>query len=186
MQKLLVTGALGVIGRAVVERFAARADVRWWGSRGGRRTRGSREPARCPNPVRWVSCDLRDAAATRAALAPHRDATTLVYAALYEKPELVRGWHAPDHVEVNAAMLANALAALEARRSRTFAAPGHEGLRRPHAGGDACAGARARRVRDHANFYFAQQDLLRGARRARLRLDDLPTAGRARGRSAAR
>jgi len=113
VNKLIVTGALGVIGRAVALRFAARPDVQVVGL-------ARRAPdaglvlalSRAPKRVEWVSCDLRDAAATRAALAPHRDATHLVYAALYEKPELVRGWLAPDHVDVNAAMFANTLAAL--------------------------------------------------------------------------
>jgi len=81
-------GCARVIGRAVVTRLCARAGVEVVGLarrapdaglvaavRGGARIR-----------LQWVSCDLRDAAATRAALAAHRDTTHLVYAALYEKP----------------------------------------------------------------------------------------------------
>ena len=113
MNKLLVTGALGVVGRAVVERISARADVAVAGVARRAPDTGLVELLRgAANPVQWVSCDLRDTAATRAALAPHRDATHLVYAALHEKPDLIRGWLAPDHVDVNAAMFANTLAAL--------------------------------------------------------------------------
>ena len=114
MKKLLVTGALGVIGREVVERLSARADVEVVGLARRAPDAGLVEALRgAANPVRWLGCDLRDPAATRAALAPHRDTTHLVYAALHEKPELVRGWLAPDHVDVNAAMLASTLTALE-------------------------------------------------------------------------
>jgi nucleoside-diphosphate-sugar epimerase len=162
VNKLLVTGALGVIGRAVVERFATRANVQVVGLARRAPDAGLVEAlSGAPNRVQWVSCDLREGAAVRVALAPHRDATHLVYAALYEKPELVRGWLAPDHVDVNAAMLANTLAALEGaplahvsllQGTKAYGAHTRRAMRVP---------ARERDVvRDHANFYFAQQDLL--------------------------
>ncbi len=162
MNKLLVTGALGVIGRAAVERLSARADVEVVGLARRVPDAGLVEILRgAPNPVQWVSCDLRDAAATRMALAPHRDTTHLVYAALHEKPDLIRGWLAPDHVAVNAAMLANTLAALEG------APIGHVSLLQgtkaygAHTGRPMRVPAREQDARrDHANFYFAQQDLL--------------------------
>ena len=162
MNKLLVTGALGVVGRAVALRFAARADVAVVALSRRAPDAGLVESLRgAPNPVQWVSCDLRDSAAARDALAPHRDATYLVYAALHEKAELVRGWLAPDHVEVNAAMLANTLAALGGaplahvsllQGTKAYGAHTRRGMRVPAREGDA--------VRDHANFYFAQEDLL--------------------------
>jgi nucleoside-diphosphate-sugar epimerase len=160
--KLLVAGALGVVGRAVVERIAASADAEVVALARRAPDAGLLESLRAaPSPVRWVGCDLRDAAAARGALAPHRDTTHLVYAALYEKPELIRGWLAPDHVDVNAAMLANLFSALEgaplahvALLQGTKAYGAHTGrpMRVPAREVDA--------VRDHANFYFAQQDLL--------------------------
>ena len=167
-KKVLVTGALGVIGRAVVERLAARADVRVIGLARRAPDAGLLESLRAaPNPVQWVSCDLRDAAATRAGLAPHRDTTQLVYAALYEQPELLRGWLTQDHVDVNAAMLASTLGALEGaplahvsllQGTKAYGAHTGRPMRVPAREHDA--------VRDHANFYFAQQDLLE-ARAAR-------------------
>jgi nucleoside-diphosphate-sugar epimerase len=162
VKKLLVTGGLGVIGRAVVERLSTRADVQVVGLARRAPDAGLVETLRgAPNPVQWVSFDLRDAAATRTALAPHRDTTHLVYAALYEKPELIRGWLAPDHVVVNAAMLANTLAALEGapiehvsllQGTKAYGAHTGRAMRVPAREYDA--------KRDHANFYFAQQDLL--------------------------
>jgi nucleoside-diphosphate-sugar epimerase len=160
--KVLVAGALGVIGRAVVERLARRADVQVVGLARRAPDAGLVESLRgAKRPVSWVRCDLQDAAATRAALAPHRDATHVVYAALYEKPELIRGWLAPDHVDVNGAMLASTLAALEgaplahvALLQGTKAYGAHAGLpmRVPAREHDA--------KRNHANFYFVQQDEL--------------------------
>jgi nucleoside-diphosphate-sugar epimerase len=162
VKKLLVTGALGVIGRAVVERLAARADVEVVGLARRAPDAGLGEVlASARNRVQWIRCDLRDAAATRSALAPHRDATHVVYAALYEKPELVRGWLAADHVDVNAAMLANTLAALEGapiahvsllQGTKAYGVHTGRAMRVPAREVDA--------LRDHANFYFAQQDLL--------------------------
>jgi len=152
-KKLLVAGALGVVGRAVVEHFAERTDVQVVGL--ARRT-----PDFAPQ-VTWVSADLRDADATRRALAPHRDATHLVYAALNEQPELVRGWRDPANAALNTSMLNNALDALEGTplahvtlMQGTKAYGVHTGrpMRVPAREQDA--------VRDHTNFYFDQQDLL--------------------------
>jgi nucleoside-diphosphate-sugar epimerase len=160
--KVVITGALGVIGRAVVERVAARADVQVVGLARRAPDSGFEHALRgAANPVTWLRCDLTDAAATRAALTPHRDATQLVYAALYEKPELIRGWLAPDHVTVNGAMLRNTFDALEgaplahvALLQGTKAYGAHAGLamRVPAREHDA--------RRNHANFYFVQQDEL--------------------------
>jgi nucleoside-diphosphate-sugar epimerase len=162
LNKLLVMGALGVVGRAVVERMAARADVQVVGLARRAPDEGLVDALRsAPNRVQWLRCDLRDADATRSALAPHRDATHVVYAALYEKPELVRGWLAPDHVDVNAAMLANTLAALDGaplthvsllQGTKAYGVHTGRAMRVPAREDDA--------RRDHANFYFAQQDLL--------------------------
>jgi nucleoside-diphosphate-sugar epimerase len=160
--KVLITGALGVIGRAAVERLAAREGVQVVGLARRAPDAGLLESLRGATlPVQWVSCDLKDAAATRAALAPHSDTTHLVYAALYEKPELIRGWLAPDHVDVNGAMLANTLAALErAPLAHVSLLQGTKAYG-AHAGRPMRVPARERDAkRDHANFYFVQQDEL--------------------------
>ena len=160
--KLLIAGALGVIGRAVVSRFASRDGVEVIGLARRAPDAGLVESLRqAKAAVQWLSCNLQDADATRAALAAHRDITHLVYAALYEKPELIRGWLAPDHVDVNGAMLANTFAAL------TDAPLAHVALLQgtkaygAHAGRPMRVPAREHDAkRDHANFYFVQQDEL--------------------------
>jgi len=151
--KLLVIGALGVVGRAVMERFAARADITTVGL-------ARRAPDFAPNAT-WVSADLRDADATRAALAPHRDATHVVYAALNEQPELVQGWRDADNAALNTRMFANTFVALDAaplrhvtllQGTKAYGVHMRRAMRVPAREQDA--------LRDHTNFYFDQQDLL--------------------------
>lgn len=160
--KVLVAGALGVIGRAVVERLARREGVEVVGLSRRAPDAGLLDSLRdAQAPVQWVRCDLQDAAATRAALAAHRDATRLVYAALYEKPELIRGWLAADHVDVNGAMLANTLAALEGAPLAHVSLLQGTKAYGAHAGLPMRVPARERDAkRNHANFYFVQQDEL--------------------------
>lgn len=158
MAKLLVIGALGVVGRAVMQRFAGRADLDTVGL--ARRT-----PDFAPEAT-WVSADLRDAQATREALAAHSDATHVVYAALNEQADLVRGWRDAENVALNNRMLANTLDALRGAPLQhvtllqgTKAYGVHTGrpMRVPAREHDA--------VRDHPNFYFDQEDMV--AARAR-------------------
>lgn len=150
------------MGRAVVERLAARADVEVVAL--SRRAPDSGfvdalEDAR--HPVAWVSCDLQDAGASSSALAPHRDATHLVYAALFEKPDLVRGWFEADHAARNTVMLENTLAALDGaplehvtllQGTKAYGAHAGHAMRVPARERDA--------IRDDRTFYFAQQDRL--------------------------
>jgi nucleoside-diphosphate-sugar epimerase len=152
-KKLLVVGALGVVGRAVMERFAGHENLDAVGL-------ARRAPDFAPNAT-WVSADLRDGDATLAALKPHRDATHLVYAALNEQPELVAGWRDPDNAALNTRMLANTFAALDTaplrhvtllQGTKAYGVHMRRAMRVPAREQDA--------VRDHANFYFDQQDLL--------------------------
>jgi len=151
MAKLLVIGALGVVGRAVMERFAARPDVQAVGL-------ARREPDFAPQAT-WISADLRNAQATREALAPHRDATHVVYAALNEQPDLVRGWRDPDNVALNNQMLANTLAALRGAPLQHFTLLQGTKAYGVHTGRPMRVPAREHdAVRDHPNFYFDQED----------------------------
>ena len=91
--KVVIAGALGVVGRAVVERLADRGGIQIVAiARRGPDAGLVERLAKASPPVEWVGCDLQDQAATARALAPHRDAARLVFAALHEKPELARGW----------------------------------------------------------------------------------------------
>jgi len=153
MTKILIAGAQGVVGRAMVERFAGRPGLEVVAL-------SRRAPDFAPN-VCWVSADLRDPQATARALAPHGDTTHVVYAALSEQENLVRGWRDAGNAALNTAMLRNTLDALGAAplehvtlMQGTKAYGVHTGrpMRVPAREQDA--------VRDPTNFYFEQEDLL--------------------------
>lgn len=152
-KKLLVVGALGVVGRAVVEHFAERTDVQVVGL--ARRT-----PDFAPQ-VTWVSADLRDAETTRRALAPHRDATHLVYAALNEQTDLVQGWRDAGNAALNTQMLQHTLDALEGAPMQHVSLLQGTKAYGVHTGRPMRVPAREQdALRDHTNFYFDQQDLV--------------------------
>lgn len=153
---VLVAGASGVVGAAAVEHFASLPDWRVLAL-------SRRRPAQLPEGVEHVALDLTDAAACRSAADNLRGVTHLMYAALFELPELVAGWRDPRQMAVNDAMLRNLLDALE---------PAAKGLRHVTLmqGTKAYGGhvepapvpAKERWTRhDHANFYWLQEDLLR-------------------------
>lgn len=152
-RKVLVVGALGMVGRAVMERFAGRADVQALGL--------ARRAADFAPDAIWLRADLQDAAATRAALAPHRDITHVVYAALHEQPNLVQGWRSADNMALNTHMLAHTLDALDGaalqhitllQGTKAYGVHTGRAMRVPAREQDA--------LRDHVNFYFDQQDLV--------------------------
>ena len=158
MAKVLIAGALGVVGRAVVERFVGRAGIEVVAL--------SRRAPDFAAQATWVACDLRDPAATAAALAGHRDTTHIVYAALSEQPDLVRGWRDAGNAALNTAMLRNLLDALHGapiahltllQGTKAYGVHTGRPMRVPAREQDA--------LRDHSNFYFEQEDLV--AERAR-------------------
>ncbi len=153
MSKVLVIGALGVVGRAAMERFAGRPDLRAVGL-------ARRAPDFAPQAT-WVSGDLHDAQATKRALAPHLDATHVVYAALNEQPDLVHGWRDPGNVALNTQMLRNTLEALQGAPLQHVTLMQGTKAYGVHTGRPMRVPAREQdAVRDHANFYFEQEDLL--------------------------
>jgi nucleoside-diphosphate-sugar epimerase len=98
--KVLVTGASGLVGVAAIEKFLSAG----WEVVG----------VSCRKPelpsgrdVEFLSVDLRDAEAARAAFEPLTDVTHIAYTALHEKPELVAGWSSKEQIETNNAMLCN-------------------------------------------------------------------------------
>ncbi len=152
-RKVIVVGALGVVGRAAVERFAGRDELEVVAL-------ARRAPDFAPGAT-WVSADLRDAEATRAALAPHRDATQVFYAALNEQADLLRGWRDGANVELNTLMLRHLLDALAEAPLRHVTLLQGTKAYGVHTGRPMPVPAREHEaLRDHANFYFSQQDLL--------------------------
>lgn len=160
--KILVAGASGVVGASAVDEFLAQG----WDVVALSRRRPEVANAR---PFEHLAVDLRDAAASRAALSRLSDITHVVYAALFEKPGLIAGWSDLDQMRTNLAMLTNCLEPLIA------AAPqlAHISLLQ----GTKAYGihlhpmpipARERAARDaHENFYWLQEDYLRALSQTR-------------------
>jgi nucleoside-diphosphate-sugar epimerase len=98
--KVLVTGASGLLGVAAVEKFLSAG----WDVVGVSRRKPELPSGR---GVDFLSVDLRDEKAARAAFEPLTDITHIAYTAIHEKPELVAGWSSKDQIDTNNAMLRN-------------------------------------------------------------------------------
>ena len=99
-KKVLVTGASGLLGVAAVEKFLSVA----WDVVGVSRRKPELPSGR---EIEFLSVDLRDKEATRAAFESLTDITHIAYTAIHEKPELVAGWSSKEQIETNNAMLRN-------------------------------------------------------------------------------
>ncbi len=154
---VLVAGSSGLVGSEAVRRFAADG---WDVVAVSRRPPGV---ATGPGDVRHLPLDLLDADACAAALGDLGEVSHVVYAALHEKPGLIEGWRERDQMEANEAMLRNLVDGL-----RRGAELEHVSLLQ----GTKAYGvhlhpiplpARERARRDeHENFYWLQEDYLRG------------------------
>jgi nucleoside-diphosphate-sugar epimerase len=155
MGTVLILGASGVVGSAALERFLADDDREI-------AALSRREPEiAAVRPYRHLAVDLRDADATREALASLDDVEEVVYAALYEKPGVVQGWTERDQMETNAAMLRNVLDVIDASPALEHVSV----LQGTKAYGvhlhPIPVPARERFPRDpHENFYWLQEDYL--------------------------
>jgi nucleoside-diphosphate-sugar epimerase len=151
----LIAGATGIVGTRVAERLQGNGwDV----------TGLCRRPPESKLPYRLVPVDLTDAADCRAKLAPLRTVTHLFYAARYDHPE-----GTSESVDVNAAMLANLIDALE---------PVARGLQHVHlVHGTKYYGHMLGPLKlplteespraSSENFYFAHEDFVREASRGK-------------------
>lgn len=101
----MVAGATGLVGNAALRHFerAGGAEVVALSRRKPRQLHGARH----------VAIDLLDAAQCARTAPELRDATHLIYAALYEAPNLIDGWRDPRQIDINDRMLRNLMAALE-------------------------------------------------------------------------
>ena len=98
--KVLVTGASGLLGVAAIEKFLAAG----WEVVGVSRRKPELPSGR---DVQFLSVDLRDEKKARAAFEPLTDVTHIAYTALHEKSELVAGWSSKEQIDINNAMLRN-------------------------------------------------------------------------------
>lgn len=106
---VLIAGALGVVGRAALDVYLE--DPAW-------RVIGlSRRQPDQTSRAEWISVDLLDAAATKAAMAEVGEVTHVVFAALQEEASLVAGWTSESQIDRNLRMLANLLDGLRVSRS---------------------------------------------------------------------
>jgi len=154
--KVLVTGASGLLGVAAIEKFLSAG----WNVVGVSRRKPDLPSGR---DVQFLSVDLRDEEAARAAFEPLTDVTHIAYTALHEMPELVAGWSSKEQIEANNAMLRNVVEPI-VRTASNFQ---HISILQ----GTKIYGvhlhpipipARERDARkDHANFFFDHEDYVR-------------------------
>jgi nucleoside-diphosphate-sugar epimerase len=104
-KKVVVAGATGLVGNAALRHFG-QAD-------GCEIVALSRSKPRDLHGARHVPIDLTDPAQCTQAASALKDTTHIVYAALYEAPNLVDGWCDPDQIRTNDLMLRNLMTALE-------------------------------------------------------------------------
>src|SRR3954467_2893504 len=104
-KKVVVAGATGLVGNAALRHFAGAGgcDVVALARRRPRELYGARH----------VPVDLTDSAQCLEAATELQGATHLVYAALYEAPNLVDGWRDANQIRTNDLMLRHLMAALE-------------------------------------------------------------------------
>ena len=98
-KKILVAGATGLVGYAAMKHFGSQPDCEVVAL--------SRRKPDETFGARWRALDLADTAACRALAPGFAGVTHLVYAALYERPELVVGWRDEEQIRTNEAMLKN-------------------------------------------------------------------------------
>jgi nucleoside-diphosphate-sugar epimerase len=104
-KKVVVAGATGLVGNAVLRHFNS--------SGGCELIALSRRKPRDLHGARHVAIDLTDAAQCARSAPQLQGATHLVYAALYEAPNLVEGWRDERQIRTNDLMLRNLMAVLE-------------------------------------------------------------------------
>jgi nucleoside-diphosphate-sugar epimerase len=155
-KKVVVAGATGLVGNAALLHFEHVSDVEIIAL--------SRRKPRQLYGARHVAVDLMNAAQCSRAAPELAGATHLIYAALYEAPNLIDGWRDQRQIETNDRMLRNLMAALEP------AAPAlkHVALLQ----GTKAYGSHVRPLKvparegrsemyEQPNFYWAQENFLR-------------------------
>jgi len=152
-RKVLVVGVTGLVGFAAAKRFGS--DPMWDVIGAARRT-----PRSLPG-VESIQVDLQDRDGAAAVLGRLEGVTHLVYAALFEKPEVAAGWRARDQMDINLAMLANTLDPLLAtspvehvtllQGTKAYGA---------HVQAMAVPGREREPRHPHENFYWLQEDEL--------------------------
>lgn len=150
--KVAVIGASGVVGRAMLEQLS---------NLGIPAIGLSRRAPDLPH-ANYLPLDLSDAAACQAVAQAHLgDVTHVVYAALYEMPGLIEGWHHDEQMRINLQMITNILEPLRASKhlrhvtllqgTKAYGA---------HVAPMKIPGLEREPRHPHKNFYWLQQDYL--------------------------
>src|SRR6202171_1183411 len=101
-KKVVVAGATGLVGNAALRHFGA--------SDGCEVVALSRRKPRELHGARYVQVDLTDPAQCGRLSGELQGATHLVYAALYEGPNLIEGWRDPRQIRTKDVMLRTPMA----------------------------------------------------------------------------
>ena len=152
---IVIFGPSGLVGGTALRHFDALPD---WNV-----TALSRRPPPFEHGARFIPLDLMDRDACESVLGELSDTTHIIYTALYEEEDVIRGWRVKAQMQTNAAMLKNALQPIDAA-ARNLA---HNSLFQ----GTKAYGAHLRpppvpaRERwernDHENFYWYQEDFVK-------------------------
>lgn len=148
---VLIAGVSGIVGGAVARHEMAR----------GREVIGLSRRVPGEPAGRHISVDLTDAADCRNKLSALRGVRHLVYAALFEKPDLGAGWLEADQIATNLLMLHNLLDALDDAGLQHVTLLQGAKAYGVHLGQIPVPAREDAPRHLHPNFYWAQEDLLR-------------------------
>jgi len=156
--KVLVAGASGLVGFAAIRHFMT---LPGWEVVGVSR----RRPPGLEDAT-LVSVDLNDRTRCAEVFGAMDDVTHVVYAALYEKDDLIAGWRDPEQMRVNDAMLRNLFDPLRSAAKGLRHVTLLQGTKAYGAHVEPVpVPARERWPRHaHENFYWLQEDYLRTCR----------------------
>ncbi len=154
-KRVLVAGGTGIIGRAAAEHMA---------QTGWEVVAISRRAPNFPTPAKFVSVDLTNAKQCAERITAIGPFSHLVYAALHEKPQIVKGWAEDDQIRTNLAMLVNLVEALEKSSPQLEHINLMQGAKAygVHLGNSRMMPAKESHARFMPpNFYYNQEDWLR-------------------------
>ena len=154
-----MAGASGLVGFAAAKHFAQRP--------GWKVIAVSRRLPEGLDGVELISVDLTDRARSAEVFGRLREVTHVVYAALYEKPGLIRGWRERDQMETNRVMLENFFEPLYAVAQGLRHVTLLQGTKAygAHLGPIAIPAKERQPRHEHENFYWLQEDYVRQRQR---------------------
>lgn len=153
-KKVLVVGDQGVVGLAAAKHFSRLPEWEVVGV--------SRRSLQYPPGWEHLSVNLQDREECAEVFSRMSDVTHVIYAAVYEKPGLIRGWYERDQMQTNLAMLSNLLDPLESKAELEHVTLMQGGKAYGVHHGPLKVPAKERSPRHpHENFYWLQEDYLR-------------------------